>query len=214
MKIKFVITLLIYVGCASSLLAQSSIPIGVTYQLDEVKKLRTEVQQFDPLKHQTVVAQENEQWLLRALSKKSRAAWATEFFSSSTAGKKEFFQELDLLADAVTAKLPLYQPKKANFEFRSATDEALIKKALPNSASLTIHSIGFTTSDWQIAKNSYDVPLSRYKRGYVWARNSTDDYSFCHLYQVNIIQEYQGGGNYSQSQVKLLGDYIFGCPKP
>jgi hypothetical protein len=88
----------------------------------------------------------------------------------------------------------------------------MMKAALENSATLKIHKIGLYHGTWQIDKNNLGIPNARYKQGYIWVRDTADDHPYCHLYQVNIIQNYAGGGTYAASSARFIGDTLFGCP--
>ncbi len=191
---------------------KEEIPVAMGFVIDEIKKIREQVEEFGDDDAYLVTPSEGE-WLLRALSAKERERWAKSFFKSSEAGKTKAYQELDALSISAAKKLPDYTPGNQNFAFHNKAEETMMKAALKNSASLTVHKIGQFHGEWQIAKNDLDIPVSRYKQGYIWARDSKDDFAFCHLYQVNIIQDYAGGGKYGASYAKFLGDTLFGCPK-
>ncbi len=61
-------------------------------------------------------------------------------------------------------------------------------------------------------ENELGIPKARYKQGYVWVRVTSDDHPYCHLYQINIIQDYAGGGTYGASYAKFLDNNLSGCP--
>jgi hypothetical protein len=88
----------------------------------------------------------------------------------------------------------------------------MMKGTLRNLSTLKIHKIGLFHGNWQISKDDYGLPNARYKQGYIWVRDTTDDHPYCHLYQVNIIQDYAGGGTYAASYARFLDDTLFGCP--
>jgi hypothetical protein len=152
-------------------------------------------------------------WLLRAISKKEYQKWETESIKDWSAyapvNKQKFdeaFKELNALA---ATNVPRFKPNASNFSQHNAEEEALMKKQVPN---VTIYKIGLAQATWEIQKNELDVIEKRFKTGYCWAKDPSDDIPYCVLYQVNIIQEYAGGGKYGPSKAVLLGKWVVGCP--
>jgi len=183
--------------------------VNIFQQLSQTQK---DVAAFGPGQSYLVNSASGGEWLLRAVSKKERERWARSYFKSNDPARKKVYQELDVLAGLAAKQLPAYKPSPQNFAFRNKADEALMRSALLNIASLQIHEIGLSGNNWQVAKNDGDVPLSRYKQGYLWARDTRDDHPYCHLYQVDIIQDYLGDGRYGASYTRLGSDVLFGCP--
>ncbi len=190
----------------------SEVPVGSKFILDQIIKVNEEISNYNPDDHIYLVEGKDAEWVLRAISKKEREKWAKDFFKSGVSGKDQFYSELDALAATASTKIPLFTPNSSNFSMRNTTEEELMKTKLSNLASLKIHKIGLADKTWQIVKNDLDIPISRYKQGYLWVRDSKDDHSYCHLYQINIIQDYQGGSKYGASYAKFLNDVIVGCP--
>jgi hypothetical protein len=152
-------------------------------------------------------------WLLRALSKKELQRWEQESIkdwnSFAPINKKKFdeaFKELNTLA---LKKIPAFKPNPKNFATRNAAEETLMKKQLP---AIKIHQIGLAQTNWEIQKNELDIIQKRFKVGYVWGKDPNDDFQFCRLYQVNIIQDYAGGGKYNASEAVAVGSWVVGCP--
>ncbi|CAN5255526.1 hypothetical protein BH20ACI1_BH20ACI1_04040 [soil metagenome] len=149
-------------------------------------------------------------YLLFAVSPRARDEWLKD--ANAMDFKPALDAPLAALAAAAAKKLPIYLPGPANFAFRSPLEEQKMKKTLGNIATLKIHKIGLAQSSWLIGKNSIGIPTARYKQGYVWVRETTDDHPYCRLYQINIIQDYAGGGRYGASYAKFLDNTLSGCP--
>ena len=130
---------------------------------------------------------------------------------SSAAGVEKLGPALDGLATAAAAKLPTYIPNKENFTFHNPIEEKMMRSQLKNLSTLKIVKIGLSEGSWLIDKNDYGLPTARYKHGHIWARDSSDDYQYCHVYDINIIQDYSGGGTYGASYARFIEDSIFGC---
>jgi hypothetical protein len=188
---------------------KEELSVAVKFQLDEIVRIQTEVERFDPAEHDFIVNSSEGEWLLRAVSMREREKWAKSFFKPGIGGKKEFWQKLDALATSGSKKIPMFKPNQTSFAYHDAAEEAMMKAKLGN---VKIHQIGLANKIWEISKNEHDIPINRYKRGYVWAKNASDDYNYCHLYQVNIIRDYTGGGKYGSSYAQFLGDWLAACP--
>lgn len=182
--------------------------VNIFQQLTQTQK---DVAAFGPGQSYLVNGSAGGEWLLRAVSMRERDKWAKGYFKSNDAARKKVYQELDVLATLGAKQLPAYKPSPQNFAFRNKADEALMKSTLANIATLQIHEIGLANTTWRVNKNSEDVPLSRYKQGYLWVHDAQDDHPYCHLYQVNIIQDYRNGV-YSASYARFANDALFGCP--
>jgi len=198
---------------SSSALAQSSasLPIAVKFQLGEVDNARLQVEKFQPGVSAFIVDASGEEWLLRAVSNSERKKWADGFFKSSLVGKDEFWKRLDGLAKVAADKIPLFTPNPKNFAYHNGGEEALMKAQLGDSARAGIREIGLAQADWTVQKNSLDIIQKRYKTGYVWVKDSSDDFPYCRLHQVNIIQDYAGAGTYGASQAVSLANWLVGC---
>jgi hypothetical protein len=183
--------------------------VNIFQQLTQTQE---DVAAFAPGQSYLVNTSAGGEWLLRAVSKRERERWARTYFRSNDAARKKIYHELDVLAELGAKQLPGYKPSPQNFAYRNKADEALLKSGLANIAALQIHEIGFSNNTWQITKNDHDVPLSRYKQGYLWVRDSLDDHPYCHLYQINIIQDYTSDGRYGVSYTRFVNDALFGCP--
>lgn len=152
-------------------------------------------------------------WLFRAISKNEYQKWEHESINDwkiyAPINKQKFDEAFKTLNQLAAAKIPKFKPNAGNFAQHNAQEEALMKKEIP---SVTIHKIGLAQSNWDIQKNDLDVIQKRFKTGYCWAKDPADDFQYCRLYQINIVQEYLGGGKYDSSQAILVGTWVVGCP--
>lgn len=185
---------------------------GFAYDINEAKG---DVDIWEIEGRQYFVRSTHQKWLLFALSQKAREAFAVEKkfndWRKANPGNK-FDTALDTLAAAAIKKLPLYIPHNNNFAVKEASSENLMKGKLKNAATAKIIKIGMFHANWQIEKNDIGIPKSRYREGYIWAKDSADDHNFCHLYGFVIQQDYSGGGTYGTTYAYLNTDTLFGCP--
>lgn len=130
----------------------------------------------------------------------------------SPAAQKRFEDALNGLSASAAKKLPTYIPNNNNFAFHNAAEEKMMKGTLEDPSTIKIYKVGLFHSTWQISKDDYNLPTARYKQGYMWVRNTIDSHPYCRLFQINIIQDYAGGGTYGQSYAQFIDDALFGCP--
>lgn len=178
--------------------------------LENIAKKKKEVDEYDPDTKSYMVSATTYDYLLFAVSPRARDKWLKD--AKGMDFKPALDAPLAALAAAAAKKLPIYLPDSANFAFRSPLEEKRMKGTLGDTTSLKIHKIGLAQSNWLISKNDYGLPTARYKQGYIWVRDTADDHPYCHLYQVNIIQDYAGGGTYGASYAKFLDNTLLGCP--
>jgi hypothetical protein len=145
-----------------------------------------------------------------ATSKKARA----EYYQRDQVNPSEqsfIGPALDSLADAISRKLSGYKPGPGKFAFRNPAEEKLMMGQLKASATRKILKIGLSQANWEIYKDSYGLPSYRFKRGYIWARDTADDHSYCKLYYISIVQDYAGGGRYGASRANYEETNLTGC---
>ena len=188
--------------------------VAVNFHIEEIQKREKEVNEYNPADDAYMVSASNEDYLLFAVSPRAREKWMKGFgiLDIRETPNNRVDAALDALAAAAAKKLPIYLPNAANFAFRNPLEEKMMKGKLDNLATLKIHKIGLAHGTWQISKNDFGLPTARYKRGYIWVRDTADDHPYCRLYQVNIIQDYAGGGTYGASYARFLDNTLFGCP--
>ena len=190
---------------------------GMQQVFDEIGQVQSQLKNFDPAQSTYYVPGGREVWLWRAVSTKERSAWAKEFFSYSDEHKDVFYKKLDKVAALATTVIPKLKPDAASFAFNNAADEALIKKQLGDLTKKKIHKIGIGKAyeNWEILydESKYPkVPQVRFKRAFVWIKDASDDFPYCRLYQVNLKQDYLGGGKYGPTYAVFLTSWIYGCP--
>lgn len=189
------------------------------YQLDEIEKTKIDVDKYviSPKDRLYLVDHAGTEWLKRAISAKARKKYYTDFLASQNEKTREkaiviFDKALQALAASAAKAVTVYLPGNQNFAFRNPEEEVMMKSKLKNLTSLKIHKIGLFHESWQIEKNNYNEITRRYKKGYIWAHDSSDDHAYCHLYWVNILQDYSGGGTYGATYSSFVEDTLFGCP--
>lgn len=196
------------VGAKESLRVSES--VWLRAHMDDIAEKQKQVEAFDPNTKRYLVSASTYDYLLFAVSPRARDEWL------KGANAEEFKPNLDPVLDALAAaaakKLPIYIPHASLFAFHNPLEERMMKGEMGSLAALKIHQLGLADSAWQISKNEIGIPTARFKRGYAWVRVPTEDHPYCRLYEVNIIQDYAGGGTYAASYAKFLGNTLFGCP--
>lgn len=181
----------------------------------DIKTAQEEVDAYTRETRMFLVSSASAPWLLRAVSAKAREEFAVDKkindWRRANAGNR-FDAALDALAEAASKKLPGYLPNAKNFAHRDALLERTMKSKLKNATSLGIYNSGLFHAAWIIEKNDDGLPKSRYREAYIWAKDSSDDHAYCHLYGFVVQQDYAGGGTYGATYVYLNTDALFGCP--
>jgi hypothetical protein len=194
------------VGAKESLRVSES--VWLRAHMDSIAEKQKQVEAFDPNTKIYLVSASTPDYLMLAVSPRARAEWLS---GDSLEFKPNLDPVLDALAAAAAKKLPIYIPNASLFAFHNPLEERMMKGEMGNLAAVKIHQLGLAHSIWQISKNEIGIPTARFKRGYAWVR-VTEDHPYCRLYQVNIIQDYAGGGTYGASYAKFLDNTLFGCP--
>jgi hypothetical protein len=179
--------------------------------LEEIEKRKKEVESFDPAEGRQIVTMSTPEMFLPAISQRARAA----YFKRDKLNERQqaaLNPALDSLAASAAKKLPLYKPDGTLFAFHNPAAELMMKQSLQNAATLKVHRSGIKEGIWLIEKNDFGIPVNRYKHGYIWARDSSDDHPYCHLYTIYVQQNYAGGGAYGQLFAHLFDSELVGCP--
>ena len=179
--------------------------------LEEINKRKKEVESYEPAEGRQLVTRSTPELFFPAISMRARERYFKSVQMNETR-RAALNTALDSLAAAAAKKLPLYKPDASIFAFRSPPSERMMLGALKNAAAPKVHKIGIKEANWLIEKNEFGIPVDRYKHGYIWARDNTDDHAYCHLYTLHIQQSYAGGGTYDQTFAKLSDDEMVGCP--
>jgi hypothetical protein len=191
--------------------ASGSSDAWVDIMLEEIAKRKKEVETYDPAERSQFVTLSTPDVFLPAISLRARERFYKQS-NSNDARRAALNPAFDSLAAVAASKLPVYKPDATLFAFRNAAAEQMMLGALRNAASVKSFKIGLKEANWLIEKNDFGIPVDRYKHGYIWARDSSDDHAYCHLYTLHVQQSYAGGGTYGQTFAKLSDDEIFGCP--
>jgi len=194
-----------------SLIAQGKIDARTEIIRDEINKKKQEVENFDPATSDKFVDRGFKDWVLLSVSKLARSAYYKQD-QFATAQQAILDPVFDSLGDAVSRKLAMYKPNQRYFAFRSPADESLMMGQLRTSQTRKILKIGLAQATWEIYKDSIGLPIYRFKRGYILAKDSVDDHPYCKLYYISIVQEYAGGGKYVASTAKYVETNLVGCP--
>lgn len=181
--------------------------------LDHIEKAKTEVDAYTPQDSAYLVSGDSQEWLWNAVSPKLRKQFMDKWKSvMSPAAQKRFEDALDGLKASAAQKLPTYLPDNNYFAFHNLAEETMMKGQLEDPSTIKIFKIGLFHNTWQISKDDYGSPNARYKQGYMWIRNTLDSHPYCRLFQINIIQDYAGGGTYGQSYARFIDGPLIGCP--
>ncbi len=188
--------------------------VALNFHIEEIQKRQKQADEYDPADDAYFVSSSNYDYLLFAVSPRAREKWMKDFgvLDIRDTPNNRLDAALDALAASAAKKMPIYKPVPANFAFRNPAEEKMMKGTLKNLATLKALKIGLAQSNWLISKNDFGLPTARYKQGYIWVRDTADDHPYCRLYQINIIQDYAGGGTYGASYATFIDNTLFGCP--
>lgn len=175
---------------------------------DGIKKALKDVNEYDPATKTTMGT--DSEYALYAVSPKARMKWLTD--TKSLEFKEAVNDLLAPLAAALNKKLPDYPPPLKYYAIRNPSEEALMKRALGNPARYKIFSAGLMSGSWKIETNNLGIPISRYKYGMIYVRDTTADHPYCHAAFVNVVQSYAGGGTYAASRGVFAGESLVACP--
>ena len=182
--------------------------------LEEIRGVQKEVEEYVTGASENIAKRRNADYVLLAVSKKAREAWLKNADSLDIRQSQynKLDPALDALASSVAKKIGDYKPQPKKFAFRNPAEEQLMTGQLKQSATRKILKIGLSQANWEIYKDSLGLPSYRFKRGYIWARDTADDYPYCKLYYISIVQDYAGGGRYGASHAKYEDTNLYGCP--
>lgn len=209
--VRMMLLSLLLLSLQLALLAQGRIDARTEIIRDEINKKKQEVENFDASTSEKFVERGFKDWVLFSVSKQARSDYYRQdkFAPSQQAVLDPVF---DSLGEAVSRKLSTFKPNSRYFAFRSPTDEKLMMGQLQTSTTRKILKIGLSQANWEIYKDSIGLPSYRFKRGYILAKDSADDHSFCKLYYISVVQDYAGGGRYAASVAKYEETNLVGCP--
>jgi hypothetical protein len=187
-------------------------------QLEEIEQKRKQVETYSPMIKGYFVSYSPTDYILIAVSPRARTEWLERENAQDVRQmpNNKLDSALDALAAAVAEKLPIYRMNLELYTIRHAAGEKLMKAALKNLSTLEIHFIGLRNlknMDSLIPKNEENPPKALLQFGKIWARDTTDDHPYCHLYHFSINQDRAGdGSSHGASTAKLILDETVGCP--
>ncbi len=201
--------------CVAHSSAQQCEPnVGLDFHVKDINRSTEEVKAYDPVKGGNMVHESNDNYILYALSKKERDEWLARWKTFQRGGACDNVDPaLDALAAAVATKIGNSSPRPEDFKFHDLTGEKELMTIFEGSKTIKIYKIGVDSASWQIQKGDNGLPSYRYKDGYVWSRDTSDDQPYCHLYSARIKQDYSGGGTYNSKIYRSSADdRMIGCP--
>ena len=194
---------------------QDKKPALLSFYVEDIDKAKKSIDEYTPEGKLYLVNAVGGEWLLISVSSAARQKWLTKdknFADWDTGHPGNIFdQALSSLSVSGATMIPLYKPSPKTYAFHSPAEEKMMQSKLASLATLKIIKIGLTHGSWQIDKNSLGIPTDRYKWGIIWARDTSDDHPYCHLYHVNVIQDYAGGGTYAATYAKFISGELVGC---
>lgn len=187
---------------------------GINFHIDEIKRWRKMVDEYDSVDKIYLVPDSNDNYLLYAVSPQAREKWLKNMgvLDIRQTPNNRLDAALDELKSSAAKKLPLYLPEIKNYSIRNPVEERLMKAKIDNPAAHKILYLGLQHANWQIDKNDLGIPTARYKRGMVWTQVAGQDHPYCWVYYINVIQDYAGGGTYGASYGNFIRAELFGCP--
>jgi archaellum component FlaF (FlaF/FlaG flagellin family) len=167
--------------------------------LDDIKKAEKDVENYiNGSGEYLIYIYGDTNIVQKAISPKARAEYLKEKGVASIDPEGKINAELDKLAQMIDAPMRKYIPDADSFQFKKPAEISMIKGLL-SKENLTIFNVGVWSANWIIAKDSYGLPRNRFKWAYVWAKDNRDDHPYCVRYEVQIVQDYAGGGTYGAS---------------
>ena len=121
-----------------------------------------------------------------------------------------FVPILDAIAAAAKTTLSTYRP--TGYGTATPAEQRLLRAAVEDIEKATVFMVGLESGAWNIEKNGYGIPTARYRYGVIWLKWPGADDSYCRAYYVNLVQDYSGGGTYSQSYGRYANVEPVGCP--
>jgi hypothetical protein len=196
-------------GFQSALAQGGGMNFMLKQNLEDLVAIQKRVDAYIPNGRTWLAGEYDDPWLLRAISMRAREKWAKQEVLKPD-DRKLFDPVFNALAASIAKKMPLHKPKPENFAFHNKNEEEVMKSRLENIETLKIHKIGFSDKEWQPA----GITSPPFKKGFVWASDTSDDHPYCHLYSFTLSQKYMGNNQYDDSELTstLQDDVLVGCP--
>ena len=131
----------------------------------------------------------SDNYVLYATSKNARDEWLAKWpaFKRFDACDK-LDPALDALAVVVKAKMGNMAPNTADFRYHDPVAEKLMMTIFDDQKNMKVIKIGLDSAAWSIQKDSSNFPSYRYKDGYIWARDTSEPETSCHIFNVCVKQ--------------------------
>lgn len=179
--------------------------------LDDMETTRQEADEYKPSLRDYYVRDFNDRqnkYLMAAISPSFRAEWLKNIEPEV---QKCFVPVLDAIAAAAKRTLPTYHAT-SSYVAAGPADRKLMLGIIEGVSRATIFKVALAPGPWEIGKDNYNFPVSRYKYGEVWLKWPDTDDGYCRIFYVNIVQDYAGGGTYGGSYARHVDDEPAGCP--
>jgi hypothetical protein len=194
---------------------------SMSFPIDDIMKAKAMVDKYTPEGQLYLVDEPGQAWLKRAVSMSRREDWIKDVnywagYGPETPDKKRvLYAAFDELKKSAEKKLPNYLPSDKCFAFTDAEDIKLIKAALSDTDKGKIYKIGTSQNQWTVVPGSNNIPINRFKKGYMWIQypESISGLTYPSLFHINIIQNYEGGGTYGAAYGKFIYSELVGPPK-
>jgi hypothetical protein len=170
-----------------------------------------EAEEYKPGLREYYVQQFNDrrnEYLLAAISPNFRREWLG---TDSPEQQKCYIPLLDAIAAAAKRTLPTYHAT-SSYVAAAPADRKILLGVIDGVAKATVYKAALKPGTWEIGKDSYNYPVSRYRYGEIWLKWPHTDDGYCRIYYVNLVQDYAGGGRYGGSYARHVSDEPAGCP--
>jgi hypothetical protein len=150
--------------------------------------------------------QRNE-YLLAGISPKFRTDWLAHKIGEKN--RHCFLPVLDAINTAAKRTLPEFKPR--GWDGHAGNDDKLIREVAQKKFPGAVVLDAGTKGSWEIEKLYNGIPKRRFEHGMVWVKSPSFDDGYCRIVHVNIVQDYAGGGGYTQSRAVYINELPVGC---
>jgi hypothetical protein len=182
------------------------------YHYDQIIAAKAEADAYPgPDQQIWVLGPQTFEYILPAISIKERKKWTQSHGITTPEGQKAYDEAFNALKASLDKQLPRHIHRDEKFVYKDAAAEKVVIQSLKNAATLQVYKSGLIHSSCKPERDSYGNILDCYRSAFIWARDTSNDYKFCHLYQVTYMQDYMGNG-YGPAYGKFVDDNIVACP--
>ncbi len=191
----------------------SSDPVMSVF-LKDIEDTRKQAEEFRPGLRDYYVSTRSDgqnKYLESALSKTMRDRWFSEWKENAYQLRDCLSPALDNLAAVARKTLPGYTGP-AGYTLGTPAEKRLILSAVTDISNAKVIKVGIKQPSWLIEKDGYNLPISRYRHGVIYAQYPNDVVGYCWIFWVNLVQDYSGGGTYGASYGRFISRAVAGCP--